>query len=282
MQGVVQGLTVAEAARRLEAEGPNELPQDKQRGFFRIALEVAREPMFLMLVGAGVLYLTMGSLGDALMLLGFVCIIMGITIFQERRTEHALTALRDLSSPRALVIRDGLPQRVAGRDVARGDLLVLSEGDRVPADALLRAGSNLRVDESLRTGESAPVDKTPSLSASELDRPGPDGLPSLFSGTRVAAGPRTQLGKIGKSLQSVQPEPTPLQIATGGLVRTLAVAGLSLSAILVVAHALLNGATAAAWRDGALAGIALAMAILPEEFPVVLTVFLALGAWRIS
>ncbi|HEY6909843.1 MAG TPA: cation-translocating P-type ATPase [Myxococcales bacterium] len=292
MQGVVQGLTSAEAAARLAAEGPNELPQDKQRGVFRIALEVAREPMFLMLVGAGVLYLTMGSLGDALMLLGFVCIIMGITIFQERRTEHALTALRDLSSPRALVIRDGVPQRIAGRDVARGDLLVLSEGDRVPADALLRAGSNVRADESLLTGESAPVEKTPSPAAAELDRPGPDGLPSLFSGTLIAAGqgtaevmatgPRTQLGKIGKSLQSVEPEPTPLQIATGSLVRTLAVVGLSLSAILVVAHALLNGGSAAAWRDGALAGIALAMAILPEEFPVVLTVFLALGAWRIS
>ncbi|HET7785742.1 MAG TPA: cation-translocating P-type ATPase [Myxococcales bacterium] len=292
MQGAAQGLTSAEAAKRLEEEGPNELPQDRQRGLWRIALEVAREPMFLMLVGAGVLYLTMGSLGDALMLLGFVCIIMGITIFQERRTEHALTALRDLSSPRALVIRDGAPQRIAGREVARGDLLVLSEGDRVPADALLREGSNLRVDESLLTGESAPVDKVPSASAQALDRPGPDGLPSLFSGTLVASGQgtaevmatgaRTQLGRIGKSLQTVEPEPTPLQIATGGLVRTLAIAGLSLSAILVVAHALLKGGSAAAWRDGALAGIALAMAILPEEFPVVLTVFLALGAWRIS
>src|SRR5690242_7956847 len=216
MQLVAQGLTSAEAARRLEAEGPNELPQDKQRGVFRIGLEVAREPMFLMLVGAGVLYLTMGSLGDALMLLGFVCSIMGITIFQERRTEHALTALRDLSSPRALVIRDGAPQRIAGREVARGVLLGLSEGDRIPADALLRAGSNLRVDESLLTGESAPVDKTPSPEARELARPGAGGLPSLFSGTLVAAGqgsaevvatgPRTQLGRIGKSLQTVQPE----------------------------------------------------------------------------
>ncbi len=153
-----------------------------------IAWEVVREPMFLLLVAAGSLYLLMGSPKDALLLLGFVFVIMGITIVQERRTEHALEALRNLSSPRALVIRDGKQQRIAGRDVVPGDIAIVAEGDRVPADAILRAGSSLSVDESLLTGESVPVRKMPSAGAKALDAPGGDDLPSLFSGTLVTAG----------------------------------------------------------------------------------------------
>ena len=286
------GLTSGEASHRLEREGPNELPQEKRRGNLAIALEVARQPMFLMLVAAGALYLLVGDLLDALMLLGFVFVVMGITIVQERRTERALEALRDLSAPRALVIRDGAPRRIAGREVVRGDLLVLSEGERVPADALLRRGGDVSADESLLTGESAPVHKSPSADAAALDRPGGDGLPSLFSGTLVTAGrgiaevvatgPRTELGKIGKALQSLEREPTPLQIATGRLVRLLAAIGVALSALVAIAWALTRGGGPGAWRDGILAGIAMAMSILPEEFPVILTVFLAIGAWRIS
>src|SRR5438445_6611737 len=136
----VQGLSAAEAARRLESEGPNELPQERPRGVIAIALEVVRQPMFLMLVAAGSLYLAIGDPADASMLLGFVFVVMGITIAQERRTERALEALRDLSSPRALVIRDGVRHRIASRDVVRGDWLVLAEGDRIPADGLLRSG----------------------------------------------------------------------------------------------------------------------------------------------
>ena len=140
------GLTEAEARARLEQEGANELPTQKQRSLLAIAFEIVREPMFLMLVAAGTLYLFMGELGDALVLLGSVVIVMAITIVQERRTERALEALRDLSSPRALVVRDGAHRRIPGREVARGDLIVLSEGDRVPADAVLRRGLNLAAD----------------------------------------------------------------------------------------------------------------------------------------
>ncbi len=155
----LQGLTAAEALKRLQDEGPNELPAAKPRGLGVIVLEVVREPMFLMLVAAGGLYLLMGEPADALMLLGFVIVVMSITIVQERRTERALEALRDLSSPRALVIRDGARRRIAGREVVRGDLVVLVEGDRVPADALLRSALHLAADESLLTGESVPVRK---------------------------------------------------------------------------------------------------------------------------
>jgi P-type Ca2+ transporter type 2C len=286
------GLTEEEALTRLRVEGPNELPSQKGRGLLAIGIEVIREPMFLMLVAAGGLYLAMGEPTDALLLLSFVLVVMAITIIQERRTERALDALRDLSSPRALVIRDGVPRRVSGREVVRGDLISLAEGDRIPADALLRRGINLAADESLLTGESVPVRKVPSAQVSILDQPGGDDRPSVFSGSLVTAGQglaevvatgvRTELGKIGKALQQLEPEATPLQRETGRLVRTFALVGLVACGLVVVAYALTRGGTVVVWKEGFLAGIALAMATLPEEFPVVLTVFLALGAWRIS
>ncbi|MDO9172796.1 MAG: cation-translocating P-type ATPase [bacterium] len=288
----LQGLTEEEAQTRLRRDGANELPAQKNRGLFAIGLEVAREPMFLMLVAAGALYLFMGEPADALMLLGFVFVVMAITVVQERRTERALDSLRDLSSPRALVIRGGAQRRIPGREVVPGDLVVLVEGDRIPADALLRRGINLTVDESLLTGESVPVRKVPSADAATPDAPGGDDLPSVFSGSLVTAGQgvaevvatgaRSELGKIGKALQQVEPQPTLLQKETTRLVRTFAVAGLAACLVVVVAYAYTRGGDGQAWKDGLLAGIAMAMAVLPEEFPVVLTIFLALGAWRIS
>ncbi len=286
------GLSEQEAEQRLREEGANELPSQDQRTVVRICLDVAREPMFLMLVSAGVLYLLMGEPTDALMLLGFVVVVMLITIVQERRTENALEALRDLASPRALVIRDGSQRRIAGREVVRGDTLVLSEGDRVPADGMMRRGFNLTVDESLLTGESVPVRKRASIDASALTPPGGDDLPSVYSGTLItsgqgicevmATGAQSQLGKIGKSLEQVEPEDTPLQRETGRLVKIFAITGLCACSVVVITYALTRGASLQSWKEGFLAGIAMAMAILPEEFPVVLTVFLALGAWRIS
>jgi P-type Ca2+ transporter type 2C len=291
MRGL-EGLSDDEARRRFTVEGPNELPTEKPRGILAIALEVAREPMFLMLIAAGGLYLLMGEPADALMLLGFVFVVMTITIVQERRTERALDALRDLSSPRALVIRDGVHRRIAGREVVRGDLVILAEGDRVAADGILRRAINLSTDESLLTGESVPVRKVPSAEARVLDNPGGDDLPSVFSGTLVTAGQgiaevaatgvHSELGKIGKALQKVEPEATLLQKETGRLVRVFAMVGLIACAVVVIVFALTRGGGVDVWKQGLLAGIAMAMATLPEEFPVVLTVFLALGAWRIS
>ena len=288
----LSGLSTAEAAVRLARDGPNELPSQRSRGLLAVVREVVREPMFQLLVAGGLLYLTMGRLGDALLLLSFVFVVIAITVVQERRTERALDALRDLSSPRALVIRDGEQVRIAGRDVVAGDVVVLAEGDRVPADAILRRSAHLAVDESLLTGESVPVRKRPSATATALDRPGGDDLPSLFSGSLVTAGQgvcevigtgaRTELGRIGKALQQIEPERTPLQAETARTVRSLALVGMSACAAVVVIYALTRGNDWQSWKEGALAGIAMAMALLPEEFPVVLTVFLALGAWRIS
>jgi Ca2+-transporting ATPase len=284
----LQGLTEQEALERLAQDGYNELPQAKRRNLLHILLEVVREPMFLMLIACGVLYLFLGDPEEALMLMGFVFVIIGITFYQERKTERALEALRDLSSPRALVIRGGRQQRIAGREVVRDDIILISEGGRVPADAVLITGGNVSVDESLLTGESVPVRKKTWDGRLDMGRPGGDDLPFIYSGTLVvkgqgvaqvrATGMRTEIGKIGKALQILETEDTNLQRQTGKIVRTFAMVGLSLCALVVVMYALTRGD----WLNGFLAGITLAMATLPEEFPVVLTIFLALGAWRIS
>ncbi len=282
------GLPEQEAAARLQADGPNELPAARPRGLAAIALDVVREPMILLLVVAGALYLLLGEPEEALLLLGSVFVVIGISLYQTHRTERALDALRDLSSPRALVIRGGVQRRIPGREVVPGDLVVLAEGDRVPADGVVLASISLAVDESLLTGESVPVRKTSWDGATEMGRPGGDDQPFVYSGTLVvrgqgvaevrATGVRTELGRIGKALQTITPEATPLQRATGTVVRVLATIGLSLCAVIVLVYGLARGE----WLAGLLAGITLAMSILPEEFPVVLTVFLALGAWRIA
>jgi Ca2+-transporting ATPase len=284
----ITGLSDVEAAARLRQDGYNELPSTRRRSIFAIAFEVVREPMFLLLVACGIIYLALGDLEEALMLLGFVFVVMGITLYQERKTERALEALRDLSSPRAMVIRDGAERRIAGREVVRGDILVVKEGDRIPADAVLLSCLSLTVDESLLTGESAPVRKSAASGNEEICRPGGDDLPFIYSSTLVvqgqgiaqalATGIRTEVGKIGRALQTVEQEETLLQKETGRLVRNLAIMGLLLCVLVIVIY----GITRGNWLHGILAGIALAMATLPEEFPVVLTIFLALGAWRIS
>lgn len=286
--GEASGLSQTEASRRLQEEGYNEIPSSKGRSIFATTGDVLREPMFLLLLACGTIYLFLGDSHEAVMLLGFVFVVMGITLYQKRRTERALEALRDLSSPRALVIRDGQRKRIAGRDVVREDILVLAEGDRVPADSVILSGSNLATDESLLTGESVPVEKTVWDGSSPFTRPGGENAACVYSGTLVvrghgiaqarAIGNDTEMGKIGKALQNVQIEGTNLQKEIGRLVQKVAIIGLFLCLAIVVLYGLTRGN----WLHGVLAGITLAMALLPEEFPVVLTIFLALGAWRLS
>jgi len=282
------GLSEAEAARRLQQHGYNELPSSTGRSLLATAWDVVREPMFLLLLACGTIYLILGDVQEALMLLGFVFVVLGITLYQERKTERALEALRDLSSPRALVIRGGERKRIAGRDVVPDDLVVLAEGDRVPADSVVLSCENLSTDESLLTGESVPVRKVAWDGVREMTRPGGEDLPFVFSGTLIvqgqgiaqvrATGVHTEMGNIGKALQTVQVEGTRLQREVGRLVRRVAILGLTLCVVVVVLYGLTRGN----WLQGFLAGITLAMAVLPEEFPVVLTLFLALGAWRLS
>ena len=283
------GLSDSEAQARLVREGYNELPRGERRTSLRIVLEVLREPMLALLLAGGVVYLALGDLQEAIILLVFAMGSILITVVQEARTERVLEALRDLTSPRALVIRDGVRKRIAGREVARGDLIVLSEGDRVPADAVLLQAHDLQADESLLTGESVPVRKrSRSHTGEEAARPGGDDLPHVFSGALIvrgtgmaeviATGPRSEIGKIGQSLSTLGTEPPRLQAQTRRLVRVFALVGGSVSVFAVLLYGLFRGG----WLDAVLAGIALGMSMLPEEFPVVLTVFMAMGAWRIS
>ena len=200
------GISETEAAERLAMDGSNELPSSGRRSIFSTAFEVIREPMLLLLVSCGAVYLVLGDVQEALMLLGFVFFVMGLTLYQERKTENALEALRDLSSPRALVIRDGAERRIAGREVVQGDIIIINEGDRVPADALILSCLNLSVDESFLTGESVPVRKSDNETDGKEVHPGGDDLPFIYSGTLVvqgqgiarvtATGIRSEIGKI--------------------------------------------------------------------------------------
>jgi Ca2+-transporting ATPase len=243
----LQGVSSDEAARRLAADGPNELPTAKKRNLLRQSLDVLREPMLLLLLGAGCVNFLLAEPVDGVILLSFVLVVIGIEIYQERKTENALTALRDLSSPRALVLRDGQRVRIAGRDVVRGDLVLLAEGDRVPADGVFLQCVNVSVDESALTGESVPVRKTESSdhdAENPMGKPGGDATPWVFSGTLVIkgqgillvkeTGAGTELGAIGAALRTIEPERTPLQREVDRLVRTIALLGVGAAALVVL------------------------------------------------
>ncbi len=282
------GLSTAEAAARLARDGANELTRPDRRGALRILFEVMREPMFGLLLAAGAIYLVLGNLADALVLLFFACASVSIAVVQDLRSERVLEALRSLTSPRALVIRDGARQRIAGREVVCGDLLVLAEGDRVAADAVFLAGSDLQADESLLTGEAAPVRKAIGKAAMPPARPGGDDLPQVFSGSLIvqgqgiaqvlATGARSEIGRIGQALGAIETEPPRLRLETRRLVRGFAIVGFIASVLAVVLYGLWRGS----WLQAVLGGIALGMSMLPQEFPLVLTVFMVMGARRIA
>ncbi len=280
------GLSSAEAANRLAADGPNALPDGAARGWRHIVHDTVRDPMFSLLLAAAGLYLVLGELQESLSLALMVLVVIGLTLYQEGRTERAIQALRDLSSPRARVIRDGQVQTIAGLELVCGDLMLLAEGDRVAADAELLSAGELQVDESLLTGESVPVRKR--AGAGMLRVTGQEETAALYAGALVvqgqglarvtATGARSQMGQIGRALQSVSAEESPLRRQSWQLVHRLAWGGLVLSLLLV----LLQGFTRGDWMQAILAGIALVISLLPQEFTVVFTVLPALGAWRLS
>ena len=307
------GLPAPEAARRLLAEGPNELPRRPRRTLWRIVREALRDPMSQFLLAGVAIYLLLGDVHEALVLGVFVFVTIGLSVVQQQRTERVLEALRDLASPRALVLRDGARVRIPGREVVRGDLLLVGEGDRVAADGVLRTAHGLQTDESLLTGESVPVDKVASSAlqgaaslraAAQTDppqaagahgttdvkdaHPGGDRQPFLWAGSVVvkgqgmaevmATGAASAMGRIGQSLQSIETPDTPLTLQTRRLVRLAAIGGVLASALFVAVFGLTRGD----WLAALLGGVTLAMSLLPEEFSLILTVFMAMGAWRLS
>jgi Ca2+-transporting ATPase len=284
----LRGLGAREAAARLRADGPNEVPRAGSRSAAIVLRDVLTEPMIALLVAVGIVYLLLGEPREAAVLLASIVIVIGIELVQAGRTERTLQALRDLSSPRALVIRDGLHLRIAGRDVVRGDLAVVAEGDRVPADGVLVWSENLEVDESLLTGESVPVSKRGGSFDAAVAEPGGDASCSVFSGTLVvrgqgvlivrAVGASTAIGRIGGSLATLVPEPSPLQREMGRLVRVVGTVALGVCVLAAVAYGLRRGSG----LEGLLVGLTFAISMVPEEFPVILTVLFAFGARRIA
>ncbi|HEX7627896.1 MAG TPA: cation-translocating P-type ATPase [Candidatus Methanoperedens sp.] len=284
----IAGLSETEVLKKFKEDGYNEIPSREKQSTLALFINILREPMLLLLIGAGIIYLLLGEESDAIMLLFFVFVVVGITFYQERKSERALEALKNLSSPRALVIRDGAQKRIPGREVVRDDILILKEGDRVPADGVLQICSNLLVDESMLTGESFAVRKSIWDGKDKPKQPGGDDLPFVYSGTLVvqghgiarvtATGGYTEMGKIGKALESISQEETLLKKETRLVVRNFAIGGL----ILCIIVAIIYGYTRGDWLNGILAGLGLSMALIPEEFSVVLVIFLGMGAWRMS
>jgi Ca2+-transporting ATPase len=280
-QVAAQGLTDQQAAQRLKRDGPNVLVTAGRRPIARIALQVALQPMFLLLLSTAAVYALLGSAGDAAVLLVSVVAVGSLSLMQEYRAERALEALKELASPRARVLRSGHLQRIASRDLVVGDRLLVGEGDRIACDAQIVEANGLLVDESMLTGESVPVLKSPagtSDGSAHLLRAGTlvvqgDGV-ALVSAT----GARTALGQIGGTLSQLAPPPSRLQRELQRVVRRVAVFAVLAS----IGAALLFTARHGSLVNGLLAGLTLAMAIIPEEFAVVWTVMLALGAWRLA
>ncbi|HWQ85679.1 cation-translocating P-type ATPase [Brevundimonas sp.] len=277
------GLEASEAARRLAEDGPNLLSADRTRPMAAIALSALREPMFLLLAAAAALYLALGDRAEGLLLAAAGLVTMALVVAQEVRSETALRALRRLSDPTVRVVRDGRAYAVPAREVVRGDIVLLAEGQRAPADGVLIGPEVLQIDESALTGESVPVIRSGAAVPSDQalsDR--------IFAGTLTVAGqgvlqvsatgPRTALGRIGASLSAIGQDRTPLQKSTGRIVIWIGVLALVFAVVVAVAYGRVRGL----WIEGALAGITIAIALIPEEFPVVLSVFLALGAWRLA
>jgi Ca2+-transporting ATPase len=269
-----EGISESQARSILAREGENLIPSEAPKTLAKQILVILSEPMLILLIAAGVINFLLAEVLDALMLMVTVFIVLGISIYQSSRSEKALQALKELSAPTVKVIRDGAEKRISSKALVVGDLVLLSEGDRVCADAVIISSISLAADESTVTGESIPVDKNEGE--------------SLLSGTLItrghgtaevsATGVKSQLGAIGKSLQEITTSRSRLQRDVDQLVRVIGVLGI----ITVISVVTIYGSTRNNWLEGGLAGIAAAMALIPEEFPVILTLFMAIGAWRIS
>lgn len=274
-----QGLTQKDVSTKRAVSGYNELPDRDKKSPLRLILGTLTEPMIFLLVLIVAVYFALGDRGESIVLSVSVIVIVIIELLQELRTEKALDALRTLASPQCIVIRDGKRQTIPSRELVPGDIIAVAEGDRLPADAKLLEATNIAADESLLTGESVPVAKALGADAATA---------TMYSGTLVvtghgfatvsATGAQTTLGKIGTSLKTIEPEKTRLQLEINRFVRIIAGVAIAACIVLMFAYWLMRGDI----LHGFLAGLTLAISALPEEFPVVLTVFMALGAWRLA
>ena len=287
-----QGLTT-EQARKLQVKfGKNELAPQKRQSFIRKALRTICEPMFLLLLVAATIYFFLGEPRDGSIMLVFVVGIISIDIIQEWKTDQTLNALKDLSAPHVQVIRDGKQQTIESVNLVPGDFMIIAEGVKIPADGEILDENDLCVDESSLTGEAEGVWKvTADKAEPTFDYWRKD---YCYAGTLVTQGSAvvqvdkigtaTEYGKIVANLASAPESPTPLQKQTGSLVKTCAIIAAALFALVCVFtyFDLPDHTLTARITKSILSGVTLAMAMIPEEFPVILTVFLSMGAWRLA
>jgi len=287
-----QGLTSEQALKLQEQYGKNELAQQKTESFFHKVLHVLREPMFLLLIVAAIIYFVLGEPRDGAIMLVFVIGIISIDAIQEWKTDKTLNALKDLSAPRITALRDGKEVVIASADLVPGDVMLIAEGVKIPADGAVIKANDLCVDESSLTGEAegvwkVTVDNTPQ--SNDYWR-----KDYCYAGTLVTQGfaailvdkigTQTEYGKIGMDVASAPDRPTPLEKQTAKLVKVSAgIAAVLFAAVGAITYFNLPDHL---FKDriieSILSGITLAMAMIPEEFPVILTVFLSMGAWRLA
>ena len=287
----LHGLSEEEAASRIARYGRNIIREPRSRALYQIILGTLREPMFLLLLAAAALYLTIGDLAEGLFLTAGAMLSLGLVIFQDARSERALKALNALAEPQARVIRNGVTRSVPSGDLVPGDIVVLGEGGRIPADSVLVDGDALEVDESALTGESSSSTKKPAGAqalSDELQPPGEAETSSLFAATLIVRGQgvarivrtgmSTEVGRIGVELGEAVEEPTLVQRDVRRLVGIIGVLAVGFSLAVALVYGLLRGD----WLAGTLSGLTLAISLVPEEFPMVLTIFMALGSLRLA
>jgi Ca2+-transporting ATPase len=287
----LHGLSEEEAASRLARYGRNIVREPRSRALHQIIFGTLREPMFLLLLAAAALYLTIGDLAEGLFLTAGAMLSLGLVIFQDARSERALKALNALAEPQARVIRNGVTRSVPSGELVPGDIVLLGEGGRIPADSVLVDGDALEVDESALTGESSPSTKKPAgaqLLSDELQPPGEAETSSLFAATLIVrgqgvarivrTGTSTEVGRIGVELGEAVEEPTLVQRDVRRLVGIIGVLAVGFCLAVALVYGLLRGD----WLAGALSGLTLAISLVPEEFPMVLTIFMALGSLRLA
>ncbi len=268
------GLTTAEVDKSRQQYGANQLAVSESQTGWRLIVEVVSEPMFILLAVASLLYVLLGQWQEGIVLGVAMILVAGISVFQSVRSDRALEALRQLTQPTIAVLRDGQLTDLPVEDLVVGDVTRLTEGQTVPADGTLLQANDCSVDEAILTGESVPVTKT----VPETDR--------FFAGTLLtsgsayvqvsAVGDQTELGKLGRSLQTIEVEKTPLQLQISRFVQRMAFVGFGAFALVWG----INFAQSGNWATSLLLGLTIAMSVLPEEIPVAFSSFMALGAAR--
>lgn len=280
------GLNSEEVEKLQKKYGMNELVSQEKPNMLKKFLGVFKEPMFLLLLIAATVYFLLGAPKDGAIMLVFVGFVASITFIQEWKTEKTMNALKDLTSPKVNTLRNGKNILIKSTELVPGDVVFLSEGERIPADCIVLEPSNFSVDESILTGESEYVMKVSTTQSEKSTDYWKKDI--LYAGTLCVFGKctaivkftgiNTEYGKIGKAISEAKDEPTPLQKKVSILVKNIAIAGVILCISVMVASYFYSFDI----LNSILSGISLAMAIIPEEFPVVLTVFLSMGAYRLA